>query len=127
MTLTGSTALDQSLAGFLAGACSTTLLHPLDLIKVRLQVNASPSTHLLPALKSISTQFGLKALYRGLTPNLAGSTLSWGIYFGIYDLIKKNLRQKTGQDRLSAGHHLLASAEAGERQLLIEKKYSLSK
>jgi solute carrier family 25 folate transporter 32 len=113
MTLTGSSALDQSLAGFLAGACSTTILHPLDLIKVRLQVNASPSTHLLPALKSISSQFGHKALYRGLSANLAGSTMSWGLYFGIYEVIKKSMREKTGQDRLSAGHHLIASAEAG--------------
>ena len=119
MTLTGSSALDQSLAGFLAGACSTSLLHPLDLIKVRLQVNASPSTHLLPALRSISSQFGFQALYRGLSANLAGSTLSWAIYFGIYEVLKKSMRERSGQDRLSAGHHLLASAEAGRFYLKI--------
>jgi hypothetical protein len=37
MTLTGSEATDKALAGFLAGAISTATLHPLDLIKTRLQ------------------------------------------------------------------------------------------
>lgn len=36
-TFTGSTAGDQALAGFSAGAVSTVLLHPLDLVKTRFQ------------------------------------------------------------------------------------------
>lgn len=36
-TLTGSKAMDQAVAGFVAGAVTTLLLHPLDLIKTRFQ------------------------------------------------------------------------------------------
>lgn len=42
MPLTGSHPLDHAIAGFIAASTSTLLLHPLDLIKTRLQRIVSP-------------------------------------------------------------------------------------
>lgn len=53
-----------------------------------------------------------RGLYRGVTPNMAGATISWGFYFGWYSLIKKYMK-KDDQGKLSAVQHLTASAEAG--------------
>ena len=112
MTLTGSTALDQSLAGFTAGGLSTLILHPLDLIKIRFQVaQHHQSTRQL--ILSLIQSHGYKSLYRGVIPNFAGSTLSWGLYFGWYSLIKDAMARSNQNNQLSASHHLIASAQAG--------------
>ncbi|CAO3613714.1 unnamed protein product [Cunninghamella blakesleeana] len=117
---TGSTHTDQALAGFTAGLISTTILHPLDVIKIRFQVDSEKTSTKRPLIggtiksfKSIVQQEGVfRGLYRGVTPNVAGATASWGFYFWWYSLIKKHMK-KDDQGKLSAFQHLLASAEAG--------------
>ncbi|CEG64099.1 hypothetical protein RMATCC62417_01134 [Rhizopus microsporus] len=96
---------------------STAILHPLDLIKIRFQVNRYSNQRMLggtvKAFREILVEEGFwRGLYRGITPNLAGSTLSWGMYFGWYSLIKKYMK-KDSQGKLSPVQHLTASAEAG--------------
>ncbi|TPX67576.1 hypothetical protein SpCBS45565_g03731 [Spizellomyces sp. 'palustris'] len=113
-TFTGSVATDQALAGFTAGAASTVLLHPLDLVKTRFQIDAS--TRRLSSLDAFRRiwrdEGGVRGLYRGVTPNLAGATVSWGMYFWWYSIIKDWMRDTPAQ-QLGPGQHLLASAEAG--------------
>lgn len=71
------------------------------------------------SFKAIVTDEGVwRGLYRGVTPNMAGATISWGFYFGWYSLIKKYMT-KDEQGKLSAVQHLTASAEAGESHLHI--------
>ncbi|KAI8816697.1 mitochondrial carrier domain-containing protein [Fimicolochytrium jonesii] len=113
-TFTGSAATDQALAGFTAGAVSTVLLHPLDLVKTRFQLNTS-RTRLssVEAIKKIWREEGkLRGLYRGVSPNFAGATVSWGMYFWWYSLIKDWMRDSPTHT-LGPTQHLLASAEAG--------------
>ncbi|KAJ3040883.1 hypothetical protein HDV00_010343 [Rhizophlyctis rosea] len=112
-TITGTVAVDQAMAGFLAGAVSTVLLHPLDLIKTKLQVDSSKRR--LSSVKIaqlIHKEDGLRGLYRGVSPNFAGATLSWGLYFWWYARIKDYM-EKNEAGRLEPWQHLLASAEAG--------------
>ncbi|KAI9017065.1 mitochondrial carrier domain-containing protein [Gaertneriomyces semiglobifer] len=113
-TFTGTAATDQAIAGFIAGAASTVLLHPLDLVKTRFQVDAS--THRLSSLQAFKSiwnhENGVKGLYRGVSPNFAGATLSWGMYFWWYSHIKDWMRKEPGE-QLGPGQHLVASAEAG--------------
>ncbi|KAJ1566689.1 hypothetical protein HK405_008824, partial [Cladochytrium tenue] len=130
----------QGVAGFTAGAVSTALLHPLDLVKTRFQVDEANNRRgafgirgTMASLRSTLRLDGVHGLYRGLSANLAGSTLSWGLYFWWYSLIKDAMlahqqQRKIGSGvsagdagpstantraRLSAGHHLAASALAG--------------
>ncbi|KAI9100509.1 mitochondrial carrier domain-containing protein [Phlyctochytrium arcticum] len=113
-TLTGSVATDQALAGFTAGAASTVLLHPMDLVKTRFQIDTSTKRlSSLDAFRQIwNNEGGVRGLYRGVSPNFAGATLSWGLYFWWYSHIKDWMRDSPGQ-QLGAGQHLIASAEAG--------------
>jgi hypothetical protein len=72
----------------------------------------------LSMAKHIFKQYGIRGLYRGLSPNLAGATCSWACYFWLYDMFKtKALTYQTTP--LSAKQHLLASAEAGNLFTLI--------
>lgn len=65
------------------------------------------------SFKSIIKDEGVwRGLYRGVSPNMAGATFSWGFYFGWYSLIKKYMT-KDDEGKLSAVQHLTASAEAG--------------
>jgi solute carrier family 25 folate transporter 32 len=110
------------IAGISAGAVTTLVMHPLDLLKVRLQVDdfraaaaaanpsinsssiassssSSPSLSLsLPATTThgriariFSTFTSYRDVYRGLSINLVGNTVSWGLYFGLYNEIKSVL------------------------------------
>ncbi|KAJ3018627.1 hypothetical protein HKX48_002771 [Thoreauomyces humboldtii] len=113
-TFTGSSATDQALAGFTAGAVSTAVLHPMDLVKTRFQLNTSGKRlSTVQTFRSIWRDEGaIRGLYRGVTPNFAGATASWGLYFWWYSLIKDWMRDTPGQ-QLGPTQHLLASAEAG--------------
>lgn len=91
------------LAGLAGGACSTVLLYPLDLVKVRLQVNedprASKASVSKPRLSSLQMfrvilrHEGLLGLYQGLIPAVVGSSVSWGGYFFVYEGLKREYRQ----------------------------------
>lgn len=86
--------MENMIAGFSAGALSTLILHPLDLVKVRFQVNEKTRNQsIVSAIKRIGTienssPFSPKRLYRGLSANFMGATASWGLYFAIYERIK---------------------------------------
>ncbi|KAI5310667.1 hypothetical protein KEM55_003790 [Ascosphaera atra] len=85
----------ETVAGLTAGTISTLALHPLDLVKTRLQGN-------------------LAGFYRGLTPNLIGNSVSWGLYFFWYDQIKDYLRTVRGTSSgLGSMDYFIASGASG--------------
>lgn len=73
--------LKSALAGGLASALSTSLLHPVDTIKTRLQA----STLSLPELVSKLPQIGVQGLYRGSIPAILGQFSSHGLRTGIFE------------------------------------------
>lgn len=59
-------------------------------------------------------------LYRGLSPNLVGNSVSWALYFVWYDNIKTRLRAYHGHSsELVSYDFFLASGAAGIRTILI--------
>ena len=48
------------------------------------------------ALLTIGRTEGFKTLYAGLTPNLTGSTVSWGCYFYAYNYLRGRVREMPG-------------------------------
>ncbi|KAK9465110.1 mitochondrial carrier domain-containing protein [Lipomyces arxii] len=107
----------DAVAGFSAGCATTLVVHPLDLVKVRLQLDNTKVTHMggvlaiiLDIRQSVSP---LREAYRGLIPNLIGNTVSWGSYFFLYEQIKARLNQFYGHDRLSSSDYFLSAGTAG--------------
>jgi solute carrier family 25 (mitochondrial folate transporter), member 32 len=89
--------LDNHLvAGTAGGVITALLLHPLDLIKVRLQVQdgrvvATRYTGIVSAVRTIASQEGLRGFYRGAVPGAWGSGASWGLYFYFYERAKRRM------------------------------------
>src|SRR5690349_3158116 len=112
----------EAIAGVTAGLASTIAVHPLDIIKTRMQLDTSPSplmntTRLV--FRDILQNGGttrIRALYRGLSPNLLGNCAGWGLYFLWYkqaqDVLRK-VRGYTSDTRLTSMDYLIASAGAG--------------
>ena len=111
-----------SVAGLSAGLLSTIIVHPLDILKTRLQMlpgrptkNPFLGTSLRTLTSIIRTERPL-ALYRGLTPNLLGNSSSWALYFLWYaqaqDLIRSYRRYSPSQP-LTTPDYLLASSASG--------------
>jgi len=113
--------LKHSVAGLTAGAVSTAMLYPLDLVKVRYQVHEnSPKAYqsLMHAFSSLlrfenttNAKFrmrNLTNLYQGMSPALYGATVSWGLYFYLYEHAKimyKDLPPSTS--------HFISGLQAG--------------
>lgn len=98
------------IAGFLGGSVSTTLLFPLDIIKVRLQVHQGGKT--LGALRVVGLLYkyeGLGGFFAGWTPAVIGSAVSWGGYFFFYEKFKKLLVQsRSGNSSMNPTSHEMA-------------------
>ncbi|PVV01430.1 hypothetical protein BB560_002114 [Smittium megazygosporum] len=151
-----NSSIDQAVSGFVAALASTAVLHPLDLIKIRLQVKdkeagsivgrsvrafkditgASSAEIPATASKFQKSIFNLKRFYVGLSPNIAGNCVSWGLYFGWYNWIKQEIsirqgtasgkkygQNKQGASFLSAKQHLFASSMAGVLTQLVANPF----
>ncbi|KAJ5333288.1 uncharacterized protein N7506_007071 [Penicillium brevicompactum] len=112
-----SSSFVETLAGFTAGVASTLSLHPLDMVKTRLQVDRSSSARLGSSVRIIrgifSREGGLGAFYRGLTPNVIGNSTSWALYFLCYSRLKEAIgsyRDKRGQILTSSDYFLASGA-----------------
>ncbi|PYH48293.1 putative mitochondrial folate carrier protein Flx1 [Aspergillus saccharolyticus JOP 1030-1] len=115
-----SSSFVETVAGLTAGVVSTLSLHPLDLIKTRLQVDPTSAPRGHGSLRLVQGIFqhegGLSAFYRGLTPNLVGNSTSWALYFLCYGNIKDLMRTWRGGtpgQGLSSTDYFLSSASAG--------------
>ncbi|VDM33948.1 unnamed protein product [Hydatigera taeniaeformis] len=87
---------EQMFAGLTSGVVTTAVLHPLELAKIRLQVNegygavkARPtSSHFIGTMLEVYRGRGFAGLYQGATPNMMGNAVSWGLYFLFYGALK---------------------------------------
>jgi len=100
------------LGGLSGGSVSTITLYPLDLIKVRMQVNEQPyhifskkknlkepqinlkQPSVYSRIRRVVQKEGMVGLYQGLSPALVGSAVSWGGYFYAYESLKRILIQQ---------------------------------
>lgn len=87
-------------AGMVSGALTALVLHPLDTLKVFLQVQDGHTAGgavryrgLAHALSRVLAEDGIRGLYRGAAPGAIGSAASWGAYFAIYDAVRSQAGQ----------------------------------
>lgn len=110
-------------AGISAGALTSFLLNPLDLIKVRFQVadgtarSAVPNyTGVVSAFREVVKGEGFRGLYKGVAPAMSGSAISWGLYFYFYERIKGwhvNEGHAGKDGRLGTFTHMSSAMTAG--------------
>lgn len=86
------------IAGIGSGTICTLLCSPLDVTKIRLQIqgafaNRAPkySGSLLNISRTIYREEGIGGFYKGLTPALCTVPLFWGIYWSTYDQAKRKI------------------------------------
>jgi len=95
----------QALAGGLAGASQTVVTNPLEIVKIRMQLN--PGSKLIQTVSEI----GLFGLYKGLPPCLLRDITFSSLYFTAYATLKKKFTDDT--NNLSLPYTLLAGFLAG--------------
>ena len=121
---TGKNPWDELIAGIVAGGTATLCLHPLDLLKTRLQVASKQRTpYIIPSSSpaSMMGQFrriieldGVKGLYRGLVPNFLGAVSAWGTYFLLYSYFKQiaQRRKESPSTRLTSLEYFVTAGAA---------------
>ncbi|KAM0245407.1 hypothetical protein ACHAQJ_010571 [Trichoderma viride] len=115
-----SPAIVESIAGLSAGTIATLVVHPLDIVKTRMQIStsaASAASHDLSTvamLRSLSSgPKPLASLYRGLVPNLSGNALSWASFFFFKTRFEDLLTLARGSERPTPSDYFIASALGG--------------
>ncbi|KAL3276650.1 hypothetical protein HHI36_012022 [Cryptolaemus montrouzieri] len=109
---------EHLVAGVSGGVISSLILHPLDLLKIRFEVNNGLDYNpqykgIINGLTTIFKQEGVRGLYRGAVPSTIGAGSSWGLYFYFYTALKTWQQDGNIDKTLSPGQHLVAASEAG--------------
>lgn len=103
------------ISGVVAGAVSSALCNPTDLLKVRMQAQSqgvAPTQGMFRSFAAIFHQEGLRGLYRGVVPTAQRAAVVAGVELAIYDWCKKKiLDRELMQDNVYT--HFLCSFAAG--------------
>ena len=100
------------IAGGLSGACGSALANPTDLIKVRLQADASQSHNVWSVFLQILRTEGWKGLYRGIGPTTQRAMILTASQLPSYDHSKRLLVQ-SGHFHEGILSHCICSMVAG--------------
>ncbi|CAN0838693.1 Adenine nucleotide transporter BT1, chloroplastic/mitochondrial [Linum grandiflorum] len=103
----------SSIAGGLAGVCSTLCTYPLELLKTRLTVQRGVYDNLLDALVKIVREEGPGELYRGLTPSLIGVVPYAAANYWAYDTLRKAYKKAFKKEEIGNVMTLLIGSAAG--------------
>ncbi|KAK3718275.1 hypothetical protein QZH41_013168 [Actinostola sp. cb2023] len=101
-------------AGVIAGAFSSAICNPTDVLKVRMQAEYKTGAAQLSMMKSFGKMFseeGLRGLYRGVGPTSQRATVIAGVELPVYDASKKFILDKNLMED-HPGTHFVASAVA---------------
>ena len=82
----------NGLAGVFAGLACTSIVTPIERIKINLQHSNRQFNNSIDFFRNSVCKYGLrKTLYRGWTATLTREVPGYGIYFSTFDYIKKNI------------------------------------
>ena len=93
-------------AGAVAGSAMTTIGHPFDTTKVRMQASATQYHSTLQCIRQTVSKEGVLALYKGLTPAIVTTCLTSGLRFGVQHEFNARLVQYVSARRDGTGTSL---------------------
>lgn len=109
--------LGEILSGASAGACQVVFTNPLEIVKIRLQIQGEVSKSIEGAPRRsaiwIVRNLGLLGLYKGATACLSRDVPFSAIYFPTYNHIKRDYFGEGPGKTLGVGQLLIAGAAAG--------------
>lgn len=119
----------EIVSGLTAGSITSIVAHPLDLIKLRLQLLSTDKTNLSSIhnnnlqkykhvirniVTPIKNDLMINNLYRGLTINVLGNSIAWALYFASYRSFKTIIGiSKNGNDWDNSMTYLISGGLAG--------------
>lgn len=104
------------LAGAAAGSAMTTIGHPFDTTKVRMQASATAYKTTMHCIRETVAHEGLLALYKGLAPALMTTCLTSGLRFGVqfeFNARLAHFMNYAGFESLPATARILAEGGGG--------------
>ncbi|KFM25648.1 Mitochondrial nicotinamide adenine dinucleotide transporter 1 [Auxenochlorella protothecoides] len=110
---------EKELRNALAGAITSTVVCPLDVLKTRLQVQgraafvASPYGGIGGGLSKIVAEEGVRGLYRGLAPTLVALLPNWAVYFTAYERLKVAIGARVAPEHAASPGEGLAGLYSG--------------
>ncbi|XP_078494770.1 solute carrier family 25 member 32 [Ciona intestinalis] len=119
-------------AGVAGGTTATCVLHPLDLIKIRFSVSDGLPTRpqynsMWDLTKKVWRTNGVRGLYTGVTPNIVGAGMSWGLYFFFYNTIKSYLNNGDGSKALTIPQYIGCGLVSGSATLAVTNPIWIAK
>ncbi|KAK0120365.1 hypothetical protein ONS95_011768 [Cadophora gregata] len=90
-------------------ACFT---HPLDRTKYCMQVLSSKQP-MLRALQTFAVRDGIQSLWSGLSASILRQTTYSTARFALYDILARQVQQRTGEKKLTAGYTIMCAGVAG--------------
>ncbi|KAJ8409482.1 hypothetical protein AAFF_G00228830 [Aldrovandia affinis] len=92
------------IAGSLAGATAQTAIYPMEVMKTRLTLRKTGQySGMFDCAKQILKNEGLKAFYKGYTPNLLGIIPYAGIDLAVYESLKNAWLSRYAKDTVNPG------------------------
>ncbi|EGR30272.1 mitochondrial carrier protein, putative [Ichthyophthirius multifiliis] len=105
-----------ALCGSISGAACSPIMAPMENIRIKMQVNRNPYqyTNTLDCFKRTFQQYGIRGIYKGFNSTLIRELPGECIYFLIYEMQMRKLRQSLQQQPLLLQYSpLLAGAVSG--------------
>lgn len=95
--------------GVVAGAVSSAIANPTDVLKVRMQVagtNSNANVGLIDCFRDVYTQEGISGLWRGVNPTAQRAAVIAAIELPVYDFCKNHLLNLLGDKAIN---HFISS------------------
>ncbi|KAJ6401122.1 hypothetical protein OIU84_016519 [Salix udensis] len=105
-------------SGAFSGAVATALTNPVEVLKVRLQMNANQRRGSMAEMRTIVSEEGIRALWKGVGPAMARAAALTASQLATYDETKQVLIRWTPLDE-GFHLHLLSSTVAGTVSTLV--------
>eukprot|EP00286_Rhodomonas_abbreviata_P029553 CAMPEP_0181308220 /NCGR_PEP_ID=MMETSP1101-20121128/11336_1 /TAXON_ID=46948 /ORGANISM="Rhodomonas abbreviata, Strain Caron Lab Isolate" /LENGTH=260 /DNA_ID=CAMNT_0023414567 /DNA_START=316 /DNA_END=1098 /DNA_ORIENTATION=+ len=138
MTSNNSSILQGFVQGAVGASMGAAASHPLDLLKVRMQIQGeaaaaatsaanAPKQGMLAISKTIVGTQGISGLYAGLSASLARQVVYSGTRFGVYDILKRSM-EKQGKPGapMTWEKKIFAALVAGGIGALVANPYDLA-